>query len=74
MQKVEENMSFDSLHLIWDDPGAVDYFDLPEVERERYDQFISQLYSTQGGRICHASQSPEHIYIMVALISYDRNT
>jgi hypothetical protein len=43
MRKVEENMSFDSLHLICGDPGAVDYFDLPEVERERYDQFISQL-------------------------------
>jgi hypothetical protein len=37
---IEENMSIDSLHLICGDPGSVDYFDLPEAERERYDQFM----------------------------------
>jgi len=29
------------------------------------------LYNTLCGRICHASQSCGHIYIMVALTSYD---
>ena len=42
---IEENMSFDSLHLICGDPGSVDYFNLPEAERERYDQFMEAYYA-----------------------------
>ena len=49
---IEENMSFDSLHLICGDPGSVDYFDLPEAERERYDQFMEAYYAK-----CEAGQS-----------------
>ena len=49
---IEENMSFDSLHLICGDPGAIDYVDLPEAERERYDQFMEAYYAK-----CEAGQS-----------------
>ena len=49
---IEENMSFDSLHLICGDPGSVDYFNLPEAERERYDQFMEAYYAK-----CEAGQS-----------------
>ena len=49
---IEENMSFDSLHLICGDPGSVDYFNLPEAEPERYDQFMEAYYAK-----CEAGQS-----------------
>ena len=45
-------MSFGSLRMICGDPGAADYFDLLEVERERYDTSMEAYYAK-----CEADQS-----------------
>ena len=37
---IKKHVLFDSIHLICNNPALVDYFGLPEVERERYDWFI----------------------------------
>ena len=42
---IDENMMFNSLHLICGDPDAVDYFGLPKVESERYDQFMEAYHA-----------------------------
>ena len=41
----KQNMVFDSLYLICGNPRAVDYFDLPEAEQERYDQCVEANYA-----------------------------
>ena len=43
---IEENMLLlDLLHLICSNPGAVNYFNLPEVERERSNRFMEAYYA-----------------------------
>jgi hypothetical protein len=51
-QGIEENMPFDSLHLICGNPGSVDYFNLPKAKQERCAQFMEAHYTK-----CEAGQS-----------------
>ena len=71
---IKENMLFGLLHLICGDPGAVDYFDLSEVEQERYDRFMEVYYTT-----CEADQfwyphKPTDVCIVVYFLLYGCTT